>query len=132
MIGFDHNINVKTDDIIIDNRLDYHLMNIDKLKELVKVNSKLNEQILEIFGINIDNDFDYFELYTILCVYKLHNVKINDDMTLSLYDKIKKESTEYCNKTLRKESLSENVWNLIKEQIDDKHTDFIYLLIIYF
>ena len=127
MIGFDHNIDVKTDDIVIDNRLDYRLMDIDKPKELVNCNMELNEEILNGFGIKIDNDFDYFELYATLCVYKFHNVKINDHMTLTLYYQIKKVATEYCNKALRKENLSQNIWNLIKEQINDKNTDFVYL-----
>lgn len=127
MIGFDNKIDVKTNDITIDSRLDYRLMDIDKPKELVNLNMELNNEILNGFGIKIDNDFDYFELYATLCVYKYHNVKINDHMTLSLYDQIKKVATEYCNKTLRKKSLSENIWSLIKEQINDKNTYFVYL-----
>jgi hypothetical protein len=92
-------------------------INIDFDKHLLYI---FNLQIKEIFGIEIKNGNDYYNLYSVINIYKLHKIPLPKKWTLTL-DLILKDVTIYYYNKLFENKIS----SLLVEKLLDKITSLL-------
>jgi hypothetical protein len=117
-------------DIILsdDETIEYKKIH-DEIK-LEKITSKINAQINECFGYNIESVKDYFNVLSTIKVYEEHNLNLPKEWTPELNNLLEDISTEYYYKlfsTKFKYIFTQNLVQLVKKFLLNPNITFAYL-----
>lgn len=82
---------------------------LEKLDKMISLDfdkcflEKINLKINEIFGLEIKNNKDYYNLYSVISIYKLHKILLPKEWTDELHLKLKDITINYYNKLFKNE-----------------------------